>query len=42
MTFLLIKVSGIAMLEKTLRSTKPQYQEYIQKTSSFFPWFPKK
>ena len=42
MTFLLVKVSGIIMLEKTLRSTKPQYQEYIQKTSSFFPWFPKK
>ncbi len=42
MTFLLVKVSGVAMLEKTLRISKPQYQEYIRKTSSFFPWFPKK
>ena len=29
-------------LEKTLKETKPQYKEYIQKTNSFFPWFPKK
>ncbi len=42
MTLLIIKVSGVAMLEKSLNNTKPQYQEYIQKTSSFFPWFPKK
>ena len=42
MTFLIIKVSGVALLEKTLNKSKPQYQEYIQKTSSFFPWFPKK
>ncbi|TFH36002.1 MAG: DUF1295 domain-containing protein [Bacteroidia bacterium] len=42
MTFLIIKVSGVALLEKTLNESKPQYQEYIQKTSSFFPWFPKK
>jgi len=42
MTFLIIKVSGVALLEKTLNKSKPQYHEYIQKTSSFFPWFPKK
>jgi steroid 5-alpha reductase family enzyme len=42
MTLLIIKVSGVALLEKTLNNTKPQYQEYIQKTSSFLPWFPKK
>lgn len=42
MTFLIIKVSGVALLEKTLDNTKPQYWEYIQKTNSFFPWFPKK
>jgi len=39
---LIIKISGVALLEKTLNNTKPQYIEYIQKTSSFFPWFPKK
>jgi len=42
MTALIIKVSGVAMLEKSLKETKPQYKEYIEKTSSFIPWFPKK
>lgn len=42
MTGLLIKVSGVALLEKNLKATKPQYAEYIRKTSSFIPWFPKK
>jgi steroid 5-alpha reductase family enzyme len=39
---LIIKVSGVALLEKTLKEEKPQYREYIEKTSSFIPWFPKK
>jgi len=42
MTLLIIKVSGVALLEKTLHNTKPRYNEYIEKTHSFFPWFPKK
>lgn len=42
MTWLIIKVSGIAMLEKTLLRTKPGYINYMRRTSSFFPWFPKK
>jgi steroid 5-alpha reductase family enzyme len=42
MTALIIKVSGVALLEKSLKEQKPQYREYIQKTSSFIPWFPKK
>ncbi|MCZ4694678.1 DUF1295 domain-containing protein [Ancylomarina euxinus] len=42
MTLLIIKVSGVALLEKSLNDTKPQYREYIEKTNSFFPWFPKK
>jgi len=42
MTALIIKVSGVALLEKSLSQQKPQYKEYIRKTSSFFPWFPKK
>jgi len=42
MTFLIIKVSGVALLEKTLHNTKPKYKEYVEKTNSFFPWFPKK
>ncbi len=42
MTVVIIKVSGVALLEKTLHKSKPGYQEYIRKTSAFFPWFPKK
>ena len=42
MTALIIKVSGVALLEKSLKEKKPQYKEYIEKTSAFIPWFPKK
>ena len=42
MTALIIKVSGVALLEKSLKDKKPEYSEYIRKTNSFIPWFPKK
>ena len=42
MTALIIKVSGVALLEKSLKDKKPEYMEYIKKTNSFLPWFPKK
>jgi len=42
MTLLIIKISGVAMLEKSLKEQKPQYRDYIEKTSAFIPWFPKK
>ncbi len=42
MTALIIKVSGVAMLEKSLKDKKPDYQEYVRKTSAFLPWLPKK
>ena len=41
-TFFLMKVSGVTLLEKTLVETKPQYKDYIDKTSSFLPRPPKK
>lgn len=41
MTALIIKVSGVALLEKSLKSNKPEYDLYVNRTSSFFPWFPK-
>ncbi|MEN6436797.1 MAG: DUF1295 domain-containing protein [Anaerolineaceae bacterium] len=41
MTLLLLKVSGVALLEKSME-TRPGYKEYVQKTSPFIPWFPKK
>lgn len=42
MIYLLMKVSGVAMLEHTLVNTKPEYREYIQRTNAFFPGLPKK
>jgi steroid 5-alpha reductase family enzyme len=39
MTFLLLKISGVAMLEKSLRN-KPGFSEYQKGTSAFFPWIP--
>jgi steroid 5-alpha reductase family enzyme len=42
MTFLIIKISGVLLLEKSLKEQKPQYIEYIRKTSTFIPWFRKK
>jgi steroid 5-alpha reductase family enzyme len=41
MTYLLLKVSGVALLERTLK-LKPGYYEYMKRTSVFFPWFPRK
>jgi steroid 5-alpha reductase family enzyme len=41
MTFFLLRVSGVALLEKTLE-TRPGYKEYIVRTSAFIPWFPRK
>ena len=42
MTLLVIRVSGVVMLERTLKNNKPGYEEYIRKTSAFIPWFPRK
>ncbi len=40
-TFLLIKVSGVALLEKTLTNTKTGYAEYVANTPAFFPRLPR-
>ncbi len=41
MTYLLVRVSGVAMLERSLVS-KPGYEAYMARTSTFIPWFPKR
>jgi steroid 5-alpha reductase family enzyme len=41
MTLFLLKVSGVSLLEKTLE-TRPGYKEYIETTSAFIPWLPRK
>ena len=37
MTILLLRVSGVAMLERSLRKRKPEYEAYAARTSTFFP-----
>lgn len=39
-TFLLLRVSGVTLLEDSLKSTKPGYRDYIESTNAFIPWFP--
>jgi steroid 5-alpha reductase family enzyme len=40
MSFLLMRVSGVTLLEQHLQS-RPGYREYIGRTPAFFPWFPR-
>jgi steroid 5-alpha reductase family enzyme len=40
-TFLILKVSGIPMLEKRYEGN-PAFEDYKKRTQKFFPWFPKK
>ncbi len=42
MTVLLMRVSGVALLEQNLKKTKPGYADYIASTNSFFPAPPHK
>jgi steroid 5-alpha reductase family enzyme len=42
MTFLLVRVSGVRMLESSLRDSKPGYREYMESTSAFFPLPPRR
>lgn len=37
MTFLLLRVSGVAMLESDISGRRPGYAEYVERTSAFFP-----
>jgi steroid 5-alpha reductase family enzyme len=41
MSLLLLKVSGVAMLEKTISDRRPEYAQYIHSTNAFFPGPPR-
>jgi steroid 5-alpha reductase family enzyme len=41
-TFLLLRVSGVTLLEKAMKEETPGYKEYVETTSAFVPWFPRK
>jgi len=42
MTLLLLRVSGVALLERGLVETKPGYRDYVARTNAFVPWFPRR
>jgi steroid 5-alpha reductase family enzyme len=41
MSLLLLKVSGVALLEKDIGKRRPEYQDYIRRTNAFFPGRPR-
>ena len=41
-TFLLMRVSGVPMLEHRLKKNRPGYEDYLRRTSSFFPLPPRR
>ena len=41
-TFLLLRVSGVRLLEKDIGNRRPRYVDYVLKTNAFFPGPPRK
>ncbi len=41
MSVLLMKVSGVTLLEKDIGERRPQYADYVRRTNAFFPGLPK-
>jgi steroid 5-alpha reductase family enzyme len=42
MSIFLRYVSGVTLLEKDLKDSKPGFSEYVESTNSFIPWFPRR
>jgi steroid 5-alpha reductase family enzyme len=42
MSYLLLRVSGVSLLESSLKIRTEGYEEYIRRTSAFFPWPPQR
>ncbi|SEO72796.1 DUF1295 domain-containing protein [Aquisalimonas asiatica] len=42
MTFLLIRVSGVTLLEKKLNETRPEYRDYVARTNALLPGPPRR
>ena len=40
MTFLLLRVSGVSLLEKDIAERRPEYRSYVGRTNAFFPGRP--
>jgi len=42
MSVLLLRVSGVTLLEQTIGARRPGYAGYAARTSAFFPWPPRR
>jgi steroid 5-alpha reductase family enzyme len=42
MSLLLLRVSGVTLLEKDIGERRPQYAEYVRRTNAFFPGMPRR
>lgn len=42
MSVLLLRVSGVTLLEKDIAERRPGYREYVLRTNAFFPWLPRR
>jgi steroid 5-alpha reductase family enzyme len=42
MSVFLMRVSGVTLLERSLKARKPGYEDYVRRTSAFFPLPPKR
>ena len=42
MTVVLTKMTGIPLTEASIMKARPGYRDYIARTNSFIPWFPKR
>jgi steroid 5-alpha reductase family enzyme len=40
-TLVLLKMTGVALTERSIVDTRPAYRDYQRRTSTFIPWFPK-
>ncbi len=40
-SFFLLRVSGVTLLERDIADRRPEYRTYQESTNSFFPWFPR-
>jgi steroid 5-alpha reductase family enzyme len=41
-TYTLLKITGVSLMEETMFKGNQEYAEYKRTTSSFIPWFPRK
>lgn len=42
MTLLLLRVSGVTLLEQDIGERRPRYRDYVARTSAFIPWPPRR